>query len=446
MFYPPEIIAIKRDGGTLSENQITQFVKGITDGSITDYQSAALLMAIYINGLNKKETAALTKAMMFSGATMNFNDPTVIDKHSTGGVGDKTSFIIAPLAAACGVKVPMVAGRGLGHTGGTVDKIEAIKGFQTQLTLEDFQDHLIKEGVVLMGQTGDLAPADKKLYALRDVTATISSIPLITASIMSKKLAEGAAGIVMDIKWGNGAFMETKGQAKKLARSIVQTGLSFNRHMMVSITDMNQPLGNAIGNSLELIECFETLKGKGPKDLEELSVHLAGGMIHLAGKSKTHKGGIKKAKAALKDGSGLACLKKLIAHQKGDAKVVDQYDLLPLAKNKKEILAPKSGYLTHIECKNFGLHCVALGGGRVKTSDKIDFGTGLYLHKKRGDKVKKGDVLTTIYFNDNQKEIVSEIESQILQKDIIIKNKNKTSYPSLIEETKISLVAGEMSC
>lgn len=443
MFYPPEIIALKRDGHILSDEQISQFVKGLTNGAVADYQASALLMAIYINGLNKKETAALTKAMMYSGATMNFNDKSVVDKHSTGGVGDKASFVLAPIAAACGIKVPMVAGRGLGHTGGTIDKVEAITGFQTSLTLEDFQDQLIKKNLVLMGQTSDLAPADKKLYALRDVTATVSCIPLITASIMSKKLAEGANGIVMDIKWGNGAFMETKAQAKKLAKSIVETGLRLDRNMMVAITDMNQPLGNAIGNSIELIECFETLKGRGPKDLEELSVHLAGGMIYLGGKSKSLKAGIKKAKEALHDGRALKELKNLIKNQKGDQKVVDDYSRLPLAKERKEILAKKAGYISDINCKNFGLHCVALGGGRMKTSDKIDFGTGLYLHKKRGDKVKEGDVLVTLYHNKNQKKIVEDIENKILKKDMMIKAKKKTNYPKLIEETQISLVTGD---
>lgn len=443
MFYPPEIIALKRDGEVLSSAQIDAFVKGITDGSVADYQASALLMAIYINGFDKKETAALTKAMMNSGHTMEFNDPTVIDKHSTGGVGDKTSFIIAPLAAACGVKVPMVAGRGLGHTGGTVDKIEAIKGFQTSLNHHQFHQHLTEQGLVLMGQTKDIAPADKKLYALRDVTATISCIPLITASIMSKKLAEGAAGIVMDIKWGNGAFMETKAQAKKLAKSIVQTGLSFNRHMMVTISDMNQPLGHAIGNSLELIECFEVLKGKGPKDLIDLSLNLTGGMIHLAGKSKSLEAGIKKAKKALRSGEGLEKLKELISKQGGDERVIDNYQLLPIASEKKEILANKSGYITDINCKNFGLHCVNLGGGRHRTSDKIDFGVGLMLHKKRGQNVKAGDSLCTLYFNKGQEHLVSEIEQDIINRDIVIKKKNKNNYPPLIIESQISFSNGE---
>jgi pyrimidine-nucleoside phosphorylase len=443
MFYPPEIIALKRDGLELSQKQIEDFVRGITDGTIADYQSSALLMAIYINGFNRRETAALTRAMMYSGKTMEFNDPTVIDKHSTGGVGDKTSFIIAPLAAACGVKVPMVAGRGLGHTGGTVDKIEAIKNFNTSLSLEEFQQHLKEKSLVLMGQTNELAPADKKLYSLRDVTATISSIPLITASIMSKKLAEGAAGIVMDIKWGNGAFMETKAQAKKLAKSIVQTGLSFNRHMMVTISDMNQPLGHAIGNSLELIECFETLKGKGPKDLEELSLNLAGGMIHLAGKSKSLNGGIKKAREALKNGNGLKHMKDLIAEQGGDPAVMDDYSRLPLAEKKKEIKASREGFLTHIECKNFGLHCVNLGGGRHRTSDKIDFGVGLIQHKKKGEKIEKGEVLTTLYYNKGQEQLVQEIEKEILERDLVIKSKNKKNYPSLIEDTQISFSTGD---
>jgi pyrimidine-nucleoside phosphorylase len=277
------IIQKKRDKEKLTKDEITWFIEGLTSGEIADYQMSALLMAIYLNGFDKDETVAITDAMLYSGKVLDFEEQIYIDKHSTGGVGDKTSFIIAPIAAACGVKVPMIAGRGLGHTGGTVDKIESIKGFKTEISLHDFVTLLKERGLVLIGQTSEIAPADKKIYALRDVTATIESIPLITASIMSKKLAEGAKGIVMDVKTGNGAFMAKLSDAKKLAESIRQTGLRFNKNMMTIISDMSEPLGNAVGNSLEIIESIETLKSRGPTDLTELSLSLAGGMVYLAG-------------------------------------------------------------------------------------------------------------------------------------------------------------------
>lgn len=281
------IIQKKRDKERLTKEEINWFIEGLTSGSIADYQMSALLMAIYLNGMSIEETAFLTDAMLYSGKVLDFPEQYYIDKHSTGGVGDKASFILAPIAAACGVKVPMIAGRGLGHTGGTVDKIESIKGFKTDISLLEFERLLKERGLVLIGQTKDIAPADKIIYALRDVTATVESIPLITASIMSKKLAEGAKGIVMDIKTGNGAFMSKLSDAKKLAESIRKTGLRFNKNMMTMITDMNEPLGFAVGNSLEIIESIETLKGKGPKDLTDLSVALAGGMVYLAGLAKT---------------------------------------------------------------------------------------------------------------------------------------------------------------
>jgi pyrimidine-nucleoside phosphorylase len=429
------IIQKKRDKEKLTKDEIKWFVAGITDGSIADYQTSALLMAIYLNGLDKTETANLTDAMLYSGKVLDFKDKTYIDKHSTGGVGDKTSFILAPIAAACGVKVPMIAGRGLGHTGGTVDKIEAIKGFKTEISLEEFERLLKERGVVLIGQTKDIAPADKKMYALRDVTGTVESIPLITASIMSKKLAEGAKGIVMDIKTGNGAFMAKKSDAKKLADSILNTGLRFNKNMMTMITDMSEPLGRAVGNSLEIIECVETLKGNGPKDLTDLSLSLAGGMIYLAGLAKNHVEGIKKAKAALDSGRALEKFRELIRNQGGDEKIVDDYSRLPQTKLTYEVKAPKTGYITAVRCKNIGLHCVELGGGRKQATDKIDFAVGLYLHKKINEPIKKGDVLVTIHYHEKQKTIVENIANQILKKDFKFSTK-KAKTTKLILETK----------
>lgn len=414
------IIQKKRDKRKLSKEEINWFINGLTAGEVADYQMTALLMAIFLNGMDVEETAALTDAMLYSGKVLNFPEQHYIDKHSTGGVGDKASFILAPIAAACGVKVPMIAGRGLGHTGGTIDKIEAIKGFKTELPLEEFEKLLKERGLVLIGQTKEIAPADKKIYALRDVTGTVESIPLITASIMSKKLAEGAKGIVMDIKTGNGAFMSKLSDAKKLAASIRNTGLRFDKNMMTMITDMSEPLGLAVGNSLEIIESIETLKGNGPKDLTEVSVALAGGMIYLAGLSKDLKEGMKKAQKSIDDGSALEKFRDLIKNQGGDVKVVDDYSRLPQTKLTTVVPSPKSGYVTAMECNELGKHCVKLGGGRTKTGEKIDFAVGFIMNKKIGDQVKKGEALMTIHHHDSQTEVVKEIAKLVTTKNITI--------------------------
>ncbi|EQC50651.1 thymidine phosphorylase [Bacteriovorax sp. DB6_IX] len=428
------LIAKKRDGKTLTDEEIKWFINGLLTGDVAEYQMSALLMAIYLNGMTVKETAALTDAMLYSGETLTFKGKSVIDKHSTGGVGDKASFILGPIAAACGVKVPMMAGRGLGHTGGTVDKIESVKGFKTSLSLEQFKKQLQKEGIVLIGQTKDIAPADKVIYGLRDVTATVESIPLITASIMSKKLAEGANGIVMDIKTGNGAFMADIKDAKALAKSLRDTAKRFNKGMVTYITDMNQPLGNYIGNSLEIIESIETLKGNGPKDLTDVSVKLAGAMIYLAGKAKTIKEGEEKAQKSIDNGKALAVFKKLIKVQGGDDKVIEDYSRLPLAKTVTHYTASKSGYVTEIACKQMGLHCVALGGGRKKASDKVDMGVGFILKKKIGDKVEKGETLVEILHHKKQSSEVEEIMKS-LKKDIKVSN-IKPKKSKLIYEMK----------
>jgi pyrimidine-nucleoside phosphorylase len=400
---------------------------------------SALLMAIYLNGFDKRETAALTDAMLYSGKVVDFgDDKTVIDKHSTGGVGDKTSFILTPIAAACGVKVPMIAGRGLGHTGGTIDKVESIKGFKTAISLKEFEKRVKKYGLVLMGQTKEIAPADRKIYALRDVTGTVESIPLITASIMSKKLAEGANGIIMDIKVGTGAFMSTVSRARALAKSLRDTATRFDKKMMTLITDMNQPNGYAVGNSLEIIESVETLKGKGPKDLTDISLELAGGMVYLAGLTKTHKAGVKKAKEVIKNGKALKMFELMIKNQGGDISFIKNYSKLPVAKIQTKVLALKDGYVSAMENKQLGLHCVALGGGRLKAEDKVDPAVGLILNKKVGDKVKKGEVLLTIYHHKNQIEIVDKMSEQIAKKNIkIAKTKPKTMKP-LIFETHVN--------
>lgn len=430
------IIAKKRDGEELTSEEIKWFIEGLLSGEVASYQMTALLMAIYLKGFSVQETAALTDCMLYSGKTLTFACDHVVDKHSTGGIGDKTSFILAPIAAACGVRVPMIAGRGLGHTGGTVDKIESVAGFKTDIALEQFIADLENHGLVLIGQTSEIAPADKIIYGLRDVTATVDNIPLITASIMSKKLAEGAQGIVMDIKVGNGAFMKNKTQARRLAKSIRETGMRFDRNMMTVLSDMNQPLGNAVGNSLEIIESIETLKGLGPKDLTDLSLHLAGGMIHLGGLAKTHKAGIKMAKDALKSGKALNAFREMIKRQGGDHTVIDDYSKLPSAERFRVVSAPSAGYITKMRATEIGYHVVNLGGGRHKSTDKIDFGVGLTFHKKVGDKVKKDEPLVTIHHNPDQEDLAANIENLLLTKDISFGMKKPAKVPPLIIETE----------
>ena len=432
-----KILQKKSQGVTLSEEEIKWFIGGLLTGEVADYQMSALLMAIHINGFNTSETSALTDAMLYSGQVLSFPEQRVIDKHSTGGVGDKTTFILAPIAAACGVKIPMISGRGLGHTGGTTDKIESIPGFKTSLSIEKFKEILTKNDLVLMGQTKDIAPADKIIYGLRDVTATIDCIPLITASIMSKKLAEGASGIVMDIKTGQGAFLTTLSRARKLAKSLQDTALRFNKNIMTMITDMSEPLGMAVGNSLEIIESIETLKGNGPKDLTKVSLELAGGMIHIAGIAKTHSAGIKMAKEALRDGSALEKFRELIHAQEGDSSYIDDYTKFDVAQERTPVLSEKEGYITFMDTKNIGLHCVKLGGGRSVKEDIIDPGVGFIFHRKIGQKVKKCEPILTIYHRKNQKDLVSELVESFTEKDIKIKPKSPLKKRPLIYETSI---------
>ncbi|MAZ47309.1 MAG: thymidine phosphorylase [Halobacteriovoraceae bacterium] len=426
-----QILEKKKHGLELSPEEIEWTIKGLLNKSVAEYQMTALLMAIYLNGMTKKETAALTDVMLNSGRTLNFNDQSVVDKHSTGGIGDKTSFILAPIAAACGVKVPMIAGRGLGFTGGTVDKVEAIPGFRTDLSLNEFETKLKEDSLVLMGQTPEIAPADRIIYALRDVTATIDSIPLITASIMSKKLAEGANGIVMDIKVGSGAFMSSKSEAKKLAKSILYTAKAYDKRCVTLLTNMNQPLGRAVGHTLELIECFEVLKDNGPQDLTVLSLELAAHMIRIAGKAKSQTQALKMAKHAVKSGAALKVFEKLIADQGGDAGVIYNYDLMDLAPVKSEVLCPKDGYVKSFVNKEIGFLCTELGGGRKVKTDKIDFGVGFYFHKKLGDKVKKGESLLTIYHRQDQLDDVTAISETLLESVIKI-GRTKPAKPEVI--------------
>lgn len=430
-----EIIDKKKRGLELEDTEIKWVIDGLMNKTVQDYQMTALLMAIFINGMTVKETAALTDAMLFSGKTLNFDDETVVDKHSTGGIGDKASFILAPIAAACGVKVPMIAGRGLGHTGGTVDKVESIPGYKTSENLETFSKLLMENNLVLIGQTDEIAPADKQIYALRDVTATIDSIPLITASIMSKKLAEGANGIVMDIKVGSGAFMRNKTEAKKLGKSILDTAERFNKKAVALLTNMDQPLGNAVGNANEVIESIETLKGNGPQDLTELSLALSAHMIILAGVEKNYNKALKLAKDSIKNGSALAKFKEMVEAQGGNSKVVDDYSILAKAEVETPILSRIDGYVKSFKNDLLGLLLTELGGGRKVKSDKIDFGVGFYFHKKVGDKVKKGEPLFTITHHKKQADKVKLIEERFFQ-EVVKFSKTKVAKPLTIIEVQ----------
>ena len=430
------IIEKKKDGKALSDEEIKWFINKNISRKIPDYQMSALLMAICINGMNSKETAALTDAMYFSGKYLTFEGPQFVDKHSTGGVGDKTSFIIAPIASLYGIKVPMMAGRGLGHTGGTIDKIESIKGFKTSLSLNTFKKQLIEEGIVLTSQTKDIAPADKIIYALRDVTATVESIPLITASIMSKKLAEGANGIVMDVKTGDGAFMSNIKDAKLLAKSLRNTAKRFNKKIITMITNMNAPLGNYIGNSLEIIESIETLKGKGPSDLTNLSIKLAGAMIYIGKKASSLKEGEMLAEKSIKNGKALKVFEKLISIQGGNKLIIDDYSLLPIAKESTSFIAKRSGYITKIACKQIGNHCISLGGGRRLATDKIDPSVGIIINKKIGEKVLKNEPILKIIHHSKQKGDVQDILIQ-LKNEIIIKPKKGKPLPLIFEVKEI---------
>lgn len=431
------LIQKKRDGKKLSKEEINWFIQGLLEGRTTDYHMSAWLMAVFLKGMDEEETAFLTDAMLYSGEVLDFKEAEVIDKHSTGGVGDKTSFVLAPIACALGVKVPMMAGRGLGHTGGTVDKIECIPGLNTSLTLKEFVEQVKKYGLALIGQTNTLAPADKKIYALRDVTATIESIPLITASIMSKKLAEGAQGIVMDIKLGDGAFMKTMPEAKNLAISLRKTAARFNRSMVTFISDMSQPLGCAVGHSLEIIESVETLKGQGPKDLTELSLQLSAAMVVLAKKAKNFKEAYVQCQRVLMNGEALSQFRQMIIRQGGDVSCIDHLEKLPVAKEKTIVKCPRTGYIRSIKNTQVGLSCVALGGGRAKANDKIDFSVGFIFHKKMGEKVKKGEALLTIFHHLHQNEMVKKMVEDF-QNNIIEISPQKKSPPPLIYEMKFS--------
>ena len=408
-----DIITKKRNGGALDPEEIKYLVDGYTCGDIPDYQMSAFLMAVYFCGMNREETVALTKYMQLSGDTVNLSKikGIKVDKHSTGGVGDKTTLIVGPVAAACGVPVAKMSGRGLGFTGGTVDKLESIPGFQTSMEESAFIDQVNTKGIAVIGQTGHIAPADKKIYALRDVTATVENLSLITSSIMSKKLAAGSDAILLDVKCGSGAFMKSQEDAEKLASLMVDIGNDSGKKTMAVISDMEQPLGCAVGNSLEVQEAIDVLKCQGPEDITELSIELAGIMVYLSGVSGTagldrDEGiavGKKAALEALHSGKALEKFRDFVQGQGGDPAITDDYGLMPQAALTTDVIAAQDGYVTALDAMKIGIASQHTGAGRQRKEDDIDLSAGIMLRKKRGDEVKRGDVLCTLYGNSEEK-------------------------------------------
>jgi pyrimidine-nucleoside phosphorylase len=467
MLLPAQIIQKKRDGHALTEEEIRFFIDGFTSGELPEYQMSALAMAICFQGMNFDETMWLTRAMVESGDVVQWRSAGkarppgassfYADKHSTGGIGDKTSLIIAPLVAACGVKVPMISGRGLGPTGGTLDKLESIAGFNVNLSLDEFKRITEKIGCAMIGQTAEIAPADKKLYALRDVTATVSCLPLIVASIMSKKLAENVDGLVLDVKWGSGAFMRTREASAELARAMVEVGKRYGKKVVALQTDMNQPLGQQIGNALEVRECIEVMQsgkglptphpsgggesdrrsppmegpGVGSTDLLEVTLALAAEMLLMAGTAKNVAAAREMLQKKLASGEALKKFAEMIAAQGGDARVCEDVKRLPVAKHTRPIPAPKSGYVHSIECDQIGYAVIALGGGRKVASDKVDFGVGFEQPKKIGDAVKSGEPLMSMHYNDAGRATEAE---RMVQQAYGISAETVTARPQLIVE------------
>lgn len=400
-----DIIMKKRNGGELSKEEITFFITQYTRGEIPDYQVSALMMAIYFQGMTKEETLALTMSMAKSGDMLDLSaiKGIKVDKHSTGGVGDKTSLALIPMVAACGIPVAKMSGRGLGHTGGTIDKLESFPGFSTGISTKQFIENVNRFGIAIMGQTADLAPADKKLYALRDVTATVDNMSLIASSIMSKKLAAGADAIVLDVKTGSGAFMKREEDAFCLAREMVQIGNNAGRKTIAVVSDMDQPLGRAVGNALEVEEAITTLQGKGPEDFQKLCMTLGAQMLIAGGKASDEEQAKRMLTKVIEDGSALQKLAQFVEAQGGDSKAVFDTTLLPKANIIKEIPAPVAGYINHIACDEIGICSLLLGGGRETKESEIDLSVGLVLHKKVGDYVKQGEPLAILHANDQSK-------------------------------------------
>jgi pyrimidine-nucleoside phosphorylase len=427
-----DLIRKKRDSGEHSREEIAYLVAGYTKGEIPDYQMAAWLMAAWIRGLTRAETIALTEMMLYSGEIVDHYDLPMkkVDKHSTGGIGDKTSLILAPIVAAGGLAVPMISGRGLGHTGGTLDKLESIPGFNTALSLADFRRVLKECGLSLIGQTSEIAPADEKIYALRDVTSTVENVGLICASIMSKKLAEGIDALVLDVKTGSGAFMATEEEAIRLAEIMVDTARRMGKKCVALLTDMDQPLGRMAGHANEVLESIEILRGKGPEDLRELSVALSAWMFFLGERTKSVAAGRTLAEEMIASGEALKRFRKCIELQGGDARVIDDPSLLPKARFRVDIGSPKSGYITATRNRDFGIALAILGGGRAKKEDRIDPAVGLEFHRRIGDRVKVGDKLVTIQYNSQAR----LAEAKKLVEDSFVFGEEAPLMPPLIRQ------------
>ena len=398
-----DVIAKKRDGHALSREDIDTFVHGVGTSDIPDYQASALLMAIVLRGMSDQETAWLTDAMVRSGERVDLSGipGTTVGKHSTGGVGDKVSIVLAPIVAACGVVLPKMSGRGLGHTGGTLDKLEAIPGFRVNLSIEEFRRMLAEVGTSIVGQTSSLAPADKTLYALRDVTATVPSIPLIAASVMSKKLAEGGDALVLDVKCGHGAFMKSDTDARELARLMVSIGSQAGLRTEAFITDMDAPLGRAVGNAVEIVECIETLKGRGPDDISALVVALASRILVVSGRC-AQPDAEAAVRRALSSGQALEKMRAMVAWQGGDARVLDDYGRLPGAARRHAIAAATDGYVAALQADLVGRASMALGAGRQRIEDRIDHGAGVLIAKKPGERVRAGETILELLYNDDR--------------------------------------------
>lgn len=427
-----DIIIKKRDGGKLSKEEISFFIKNYVDGKIPDYQASALLMAIFFRDLDSEELLNLTNEMRYSGDTMDLSaiHGIKVDKHSTGGVGDKTTLIVAPLAAACGVPIAKMSGRGLGFTGGTVDKMESIPGFRTALEPEEFIGQVNTIGMAVIGQTAHITPADKKIYALRDVTGTVDKLPLIASSIMSKKLAAGSDAILLDVKCGSGAFMHTLEDATMLGETMVGIGNDAGRHTVAVVTDMNQPLGKAVGNSLEVIEAIETLKGQGPRDITELSLHLSAMMVYMGKKAKSFEEGYEMVKDALESGKGLVKLEEFIKAQGGNPMVCQDYSLFPAASMSVDVKASADGFVESIDAMLVGEGSQLTGAGRQAKEDDIDLSAGIKLAVKVGDKVEKGQVLMTLYGNSQEK---LEAAMEVAGGAFVI-SKDQPKVPKLIKK------------
>ena len=424
-----DLIRKKRDCGELSREEIAFLVSGYTRGEIPDYQMAAWLMALWIRGLNRAEIAALTEVMLHSGEVLSHSEipGKKVDKHSTGGVGDKTSLILAPIGAAGGLTVPMISGRGLGHTGGTLDKLEAIPGFNVNLSLAEFRRVLRECGMGLIGQTAEIAPADKKIYALRDVTSTVENVGLICASIMSKKLAEGIDALVLDVKTGSGAFMKKEEDSVRLAEVMVETGKRMGKKVVALITDMNQPLGRLAGHSHEVLESVEVLKGRGPEDLRDLSLELSAWMFFLGERTKSVEEGRRLAETMVATGQALEKFRQGIRLQGGDERVVDEPGRLPQARFHAEVASQTSGYLSATNCEQLGTALAMLGGGREKKEDRIDHAVGLEFHKRIGDRVEMNEKLVTIHYNSDAK--LAEAKSLISKSYVVSESAPREKRP-----------------